>query len=115
MIFGKLALIAFIALAGCGAKDQYLCRSRQAEAKASLAALHAAQATYFAEQKKYASTVAELGFTPASSKYYDVAIGTASPTGFTGTATGKGEAGGDVWTVDQTGTPTVTTDKCHAK
>lgn len=115
MNIGKLALIAFIALSGCGAKDQYMCRSRQAEAKANLQALHTAQASYFTEHKKYASTVVELGFTPPTDKYYDIAIGAASDKGYTATATGKGEASGDVWTVDQAGTATVTTDKCHAK
>jgi Tfp pilus assembly protein PilE len=112
---GKLALIAFIALAGCGAKDQYLCRARQAEAKTNLQALHTAQASYFAEHKKYASTIAELAFAPATSKYYDIVVDTASDKGFTGTATGKGDASGDVWAVDQAGTPAVTIDKCHAK
>ena len=90
-----------------------MCRSRQAEAQANLAALATQQATYKVEKNKYASSITELGFKPATDKYYDVTIDSASATAFTATATGKGDAAGDVWTVDQTAKASVKTDKCH--
>ena len=49
---------------------------------------------------------------PMGAKYYDVKIDSASATGFVATATGKAEAAGDVWTIDEKGTATPKNDLC---
>lgn len=107
-----VALLGLLVLAACG-RSQYMCRSRQAEAQANLAAMATQQASYKAGKNTYASTITELGFKPATDKYYDITIDSASATAFKATATGKGDAAGDVWTVDQSNKASVKTDKCH--
>jgi Tfp pilus assembly protein PilE len=81
--------------AGCkSAADQYQCRARQAEATANLKALHAAQAAYVASHAKYASSLAELAFTPVNDRYYDITIDSATAATFKATANGKARAAG---------------------
>jgi hypothetical protein len=114
--FAKLSLAFTIAAAvgGCNsAKNQYICRARQAEAQASLKGVHASEIAYKAKNAKFGSSLADIGFTPVGSRYYDVKVDSASDTAYAATATGKDQSAGDVWTIDQTGTPVAKTDKCH--
>ncbi|MBK6691447.1 MAG: type IV pilin protein [Myxococcales bacterium] len=101
---------------GCkGASNQYMCRARQAEAKAGLASLHSAQSSYHAANKKYAGSLKDLAAPAVPPRYYELAIASASDKGYVATATGKDQAAGDVWTIDQSGKPTAKVDKCEAK
>ncbi len=104
--------VLVVALLGCRSESQYICKSRQAEAQANLKALHANQERYKAANGKYASSTADLGFTPGSDRYYDIKIDSASDTAYSATATGKAQAAGDIWTIDQSGATVAKTDKC---
>jgi hypothetical protein len=111
-----LVFTLVIGVSGCrSAQKQYLCRARQAEAQANLKALSVAENTYKAQNARYSSSLSELGFSPAESRYYDIGVNSASDSVYSATATGKGEAAGDVWTVDQGGKPSVKVDKCHSE
>ena len=101
------------ALGGCrSGTNRYICRSRQAEAQASLKGLHTSELAYKAQNGRYSSSMSELGFTPATSRYYDLKIDTSSEGAYSATATGKDQSSGDIWTIDQTGAPVAKTDKC---
>lgn len=112
----RTTVALFLVLTGCfSAKNQYMCRSRQAEAQANLASIKSAQEAYRAANNKYASSITELKWSVPDAKYYDYAIDSGSDTAFYATATGKGDSIGDVWSVDNTSAPVVKTDKCHSK
>src|SRR5689334_7476585 len=108
-------VLAFPVLAGgcMSGQKRYMCLSRQAEAKASLKSVHTAETAYKAGHAKFGSSLTEIGFTPATARYYDVKIDSASDTAFSATATGKDQSSGDVWSIDQTGTVVAKVDKCH--
>ena len=74
--------------------------------------LHASELAYKAQNARYASSLSELGFTPATSRYYDLKVDSATDSAYSATATGKDQSSGDVWSIDQTGAPVAKTDKC---
>src|SRR4051812_10811586 len=88
----RLAVILGLAFAaaGCG-RAQYVCRSRQTEAQASLKALHAAQVSYQTANKKYGSSLGDIGFSSDMARKYDLVVNAATATSYKATATGKAE------------------------
>ena len=110
----KLFIAGALALASCNAVGQYKCRSRQSEAKATLGQIKAAEATYFADKKKYTASTEDLGVA-ISPRYYGIELSiTGDGTGYKATAKGdKPDTMGDEWSVDPSGTVTAVHDKCH--
>ncbi len=114
----KLTVIAastlLLSVAGCcSGTNQYLCRSRQAEAKSELAAFMITAQSYKADKGQFPKTLAESGYHPLNAKYYDISVVSSSATSIVAQATGKEEAAGDVWRINEKGAPTAVTDQCH--
>lgn len=118
-----LVLVSLLApaLSGCCCCEiffanfaRYSCRSKQAEAKGNLKALAAAEAAYFAEHARY-GTLDEVGFEPRGETLrYRYVLVEATDTGFVAEAHGTDEMDGDVWRVDQDGTPKPVASVCGA-
>ena len=99
----------------------YMCKSKQTEARSTLANIATAQETYFAENNAYkvaANTAAHavIGFSTKGETKYSYVSGV-SGTNYTITATSsgsgiKGASGDDVWTTDQDKAVGVTTNAC---
>lgn len=85
LVIGILAAIALPAY------QQYMFRSRRADATAALANLQQAQERYRANQQSYADALATLGITSSVSPqgHYTIAITAAAATGYTLTATAR--------------------------
>ncbi len=107
-------VVAAVLVAACNPFGQYKCRSRQSEAKVTLAQIKSAEASYFADKKKYTASTEELGIT-ISPRYYGIELSiTGDGTGYKATAKGdKPDTTGDEWSVDQSGTVSAVHDKCH--
>ena len=110
-----VAIIGILAAVAIPNFLRYQAKSKQSEARVLLSGIYTSQIAYFAEQNTYGASEAVIGFSPASTpKMYDAAAcagcgRTFSTVGgyaldFTVTACGNvdGEAGFDVWTVDDT-------------
>jgi hypothetical protein len=108
---GCVAIVFVLAAAACG-KESKLCHYRQDRAKDNLNALNGAEKTFREKNGKFAGSLVELSFTAPESEDYDVTIESATPTTYKATATGKGSAKGDVWTVNELGNPIVSVDGC---
>ena len=114
VVMSRTFVIAALLLASCNPFGQYKCRSRQSEAKATLGQIKAAEATYFADKKKYTASTEELGIT-VSPRYYGIELSISGDgAGYKAIAKGdKPETQDDEWSVDQSGTITAVHDKCH--
>jgi hypothetical protein len=110
-ILASSVLVLVIGLAACG-KESKTCHYRQQRAKDNLNALNSAEATFREKNGKFAASLVELGFTAPEPEDYDLKIDSANATTYKATATGKGAATGDAWTVDQLGNPVVSIDGC---
>jgi hypothetical protein len=75
------------------------CGAGQAEAKANLKALLAAERRYFSQAHQYENDPARLGFTPQGARY-KVLVVKADAKGFEARATGVGDMQGDEWALD---------------
>jgi hypothetical protein len=107
---GMVALLGVCGIA-CG-KESQACHYRQARAKDNLSALHTAETKFRERTGKFTGSFAELGFTTPEPEDYTLAIDSATDVAYHATATGKGAAKGDVWTIDQLGNPVVSVDGC---
>jgi hypothetical protein len=107
-----LLIALFLVTNACG-KDKYMCKSRQAEAHATLKSIHSAEETFKAKNGRYSTSLGEIGYPATANRFYDVSVDAASDFSFTATATGKDQAAGDVWFIDQTGKLQARTDKCQ--
>lgn len=110
-----LVPLLFIGLASCrSAVARYECLSRQAEAKATLGSIQAAEASYFAAHKSYTASTSDLGV-PITPRLYSLELSIrGGGSGYEAIAKGdKPETMGDEWSVDQTGAVTAVHDKCH--
>jgi S-adenosylmethionine hydrolase len=105
-------VIALVSMGIACGKESQICHSRQARAKDNLNALNTAEAHFREKTGKFAGSLVELGFTAPEPENYDLKIDSATATTYHATATGKGSAKGDVWTVDQLGNPIVSIDGC---
>ena len=104
VIIGLLAAVAYPAY------GKYLIKGNRAAAQSHLMELAQSQAQYLADNRAYATTVADLGTTPAAvSSKYTISITTSSaPPRFTITAT-------PVATSNQAGEPNLTINHAGAK
>lgn len=109
-----VVLALFVAaLSSCNAVGQYKCRSRQAEAKATLGSIKAAEAAYFAAHGSYTASTSDLGVT-ISPRFYGIELSiTGGGKGYKAIAKGdKPDTTGDEWSVDESGEVKAVTDKC---
>jgi len=102
-----------VVLASACSKPTPYCRLRQSEARANLSALQEAQSAFRERHGHFANSFDELHFTPPDPNYYDVRIVTASNDAYLATATGKRVVDGDVWSIDERGTPVLKSDACR--
>jgi prepilin-type N-terminal cleavage/methylation domain-containing protein len=103
-----VAIIGILAAVAIPNFLRYQAKSKQSEARVLLSGIYTSQVAYFAENNLYGDSEATIGFAPASTpKYYTTRNFTSTDayaTNFTVTACANidGEAGVDVWTVDDT-------------
>lgn len=94
--------------------QQFMCRSKQIEAKVGLQSVGRMQNDWLAEHKKFASTLKELDAEAIiAPRRYSYAVVAVTPKHFKVRATGKDDMAGDVWEVDEKGEPTNTTNLCQ--
>ena len=90
----------------------YACKSKQSEAKANLKGIAVGERAWFEDEKKgYSKDLKEIGAV-MDSKRYTIAVVDVKPAHFLVRATGKDDMAGDVWEVDEGGTPRAVTDIC---
>lgn len=93
---------------------KFSCRAKQSEAKVNLKALYLAEESFRSEHGRYGS-LEEIGFSPQGEplRYEYELVGAPGET-FEARATAVRDLiEGDVWSVDQSGSPTVVTDRCR--
>ena len=103
-----VAIIGILAAVAIPNFLRYQAKSKQSEARVLLSGIYTSQIAYFAENNTYGNSEAVIGFTPASAAKIYTSRTFSTTAGydqdFTVTACGNvdGEAGVDVWTVDDT-------------
>ncbi len=114
-----VVVIAAVALSGCclcdsffGNFNRYECRAKQSEAKSNLKSLYIAQSMFQAERSRF-GTLEEIGFAPAGETLrYEYVLVSHDDTHFVAEARGKDEMTGDLWQIDDTGTPRALQSVC---
>jgi len=105
-----VAVVAILAGVALPSYFDYVTRSRIVEAKTNLADMRTRFEQYFLDNRTYpaacvAGATAPPNISlPAAQKYFNVTCGNLSATTYTVTATGVGNMGGYVYTVDQANT-----------
>ncbi len=81
-----VAIVGILASVALPNYQNFVARSRQTEAKLTLAAVYLAQTTFFAEQSSYTSCLSTAGYVrPASNIFYSAGVGNSPATCGTGT------------------------------
>lgn len=86
-----VVVVAILAAVAIPAYQQYVLRSRRADATSALGSLQQAQERYRANQQSYAAALSTLGISTDTSPqgHYTLAITAAAATGYTLTATAR--------------------------
>ncbi|WP_028323672.1 type IV pilin protein [Desulfatirhabdium butyrativorans] len=115
-----VAIIGILAAIAIPNFMNYQCKAKQSEAKSNLGNIRTAEEAYYAEKDSYGATLGDIGFSvkgtdKQSYSYGLAASGTGTTAAFTATAgaTAGGKLVGDVWTINQEGALTNTTNKCQ--
>ncbi len=91
----------------------FICKSKQIEAKKNLSVLRSCEEAYRAVNDTYGTDLNKIGFTfSGTSKYVYTFIGTANASSFTAQAKCDIKAQSDEWTIDQNGTLSNTANAC---
>ncbi len=97
--------------------QRYLCRSKQIDATIGLKSLARGEEAWKADHGAYTAKLAELESVGVSvadfGKRYEFTLGKADAKHFAATATGAGDQAGDVWEVDEKGSPTNARNLCE--
>lgn len=81
-----VAIIGILAAVAVPQFSKFQAKSRQSEAKASLAALYTAEKGFNAEYAGYGTAFQAIGYSPAGDVLYDVGFSTACPANWAGCA-----------------------------
>ena len=108
-----VAIIGILAAIAIPNFMNYQCKAKQSEAKTALGSVRTLQEAYRAEFDNYGASTAAIGFSPSGNTRYTIAVSGSADDTFTATATGgKGTVAGDIWTIDESGTLTNSTNTC---
>ncbi len=110
-----VAIIGILAAIAIPNFMNYQCKAKQSEAKSVLGNIRVAQEAYLAEYDTYTTDTGALGVTLKGDSRYTYTVDPATETAFTATAEATGLKGSndDVWTINQDGTLTNTTNACQ--
>lgn len=96
-LLAAVAIVAIIAAIAVPSYNEFMERSRRSEARAALSDIAARQERFYQDNKAYASSLADLGVSDATTEngYYGLTIPVATSQTFTLRATAIGGQAGD--------------------
>ena len=98
-----IAIIGILAAIAIPNFLNYMCKSKQAEAKTNLGEIAVLEESYYGEHNTYTNDTGDLGFETKGNARYTYTIPTANANAFTAQATSTRVNGSntDTWTIDQ--------------
>ena len=98
-----VAIIGILAAIAIPNFLRYQAKTKQSEAKSNLSSIFTSQVAYFGENDTYASSLANLGWTPEGTPRYTYSMPGSSTTTFTAEATAQIDTDNtiDDWTINE--------------